>query len=59
MKKKVDIDTINGIKLDEYQKKIILDDSRNLLVIAGAGSGKTLTIIGKIKYCKIEGVYFF
>lgn len=50
MKKKVDIDTINGIKLDEYQKKIITDDSRHLLVIAGAGSGKTLTIIGKIKY---------
>lgn len=41
---------INGCSLDNSQRKVILDDSQNLLVIAGAGSGKTLTIIGKIKY---------
>lgn len=43
-------DDINGCSLDNSQRKVVLDNSRNLLVIAGAGSGKTLTIIGKIKY---------
>ena len=41
---------IYGKKLDKYQKKVVLDDSDRLLVIAGAGSGKTLTIEAKIKY---------
>ena len=41
---------VNGMKLDKYQKSIIKDDSNALLVVAGAGSGKTLTIVGKIKY---------
>jgi DNA helicase-4 len=36
--------------LDEEQTKIVVDDSNHLLVVAGAGSGKTLTILGKIKY---------
>lgn len=36
--------------LDEYQKEIVLDDSKSLLVVAGAGSGKTFTILGKVKY---------
>ncbi len=35
---------------DKYQRKVILNDSQNLLVVAAAGSGKTKTIIGKIEY---------
>lgn len=36
--------------LDKAQIKIVKDKSKHLLVVAGAGSGKTLTILGKIKY---------
>ena len=43
-------DDINGHSLDKYQRKAIVCDNDEVLVIAGAGSGKTLTIIGKIKY---------
>ena len=49
-------DNINGYKLDLNQRKIIIDDTDNILVVAGAGSGKTLTIVGKIKYL-IEKVH--
>ena len=39
------------INLDEFQKKVILTDiSKNLRIIACAGSGKTTTILCKIKY---------
>lgn len=41
---------ILGYKLDKEQMQIVRNDSRYLLVIAGAGAGKTLTILGKIKY---------
>ena len=43
-------DKICGYELDTSQQKIIVDDSNHLLVVAGAGSGKTLTILGKINY---------
>ena len=41
---------ICGYYLDDEQQKIVLDESKYLLVVAGAGSGKTLTILGKINY---------
>lgn len=41
---------ICGYELDREQKEIVLEDTKHLLVVAGAGSGKTLTILGKIYY---------
>ena len=41
---------MENITLDKYQKKVIKNNSKNLLVIAGAGSGKTLTLVYKIKH---------
>ena len=41
---------INGCILDAEQKRVVRANDENILVIAGAGSGKTLTIIGKIRY---------
>ena len=43
-------DNVCGYSLDNEQRKAILCDSKHNLVIAGAGTGKTLTICGKIKY---------
>lgn len=43
-------DKICGYYLDREQEAIVLDQSKHLLVVAGAGSGKTLTILGKIHY---------
>lgn len=41
---------INGYLLDEQQRNAILNAEKYSLIVAGAGSGKTLTMIGKIKY---------
>ena len=43
-------DKICGYFLDKQQQEIVMDNSKYLLVVAGAGSGKTLTILGKINY---------
>ena len=47
---------INGYKLDSEQENIVYDNSNYLLVVAGAGAGKTLTILGKIKYLLSTGI---
>lgn len=44
------------MKLDRYQKKVVKCDCKNLLVVAGAGSGKTFTIVQKIKYLISKGI---
>ena len=41
---------IGKYTLDKSQSEIVQDESDYLLVTAGAGSGKTLTILGKINY---------
>lgn len=60
MKNKTDFEGINanesdykkveGYVLDTQQISCIENDSMNTLVVAGAGTGKTTTIIGKIKW---------
>jgi len=43
-------DDINGRSLDDEQRESVLTDEMSTLVVAGAGSGKTLTICGKVEY---------
>jgi DNA helicase IV len=43
-------DNIEGRKLDVQQRTSIVTDEDNNIVIAGAGSGKTTTIVGKVNY---------
>lgn len=43
-------DNIEGRKLDKQQRTSIVTDEDNNIVIAGAGSGKTTTIVGKVNY---------
>lgn len=44
------IPTIESKTLDNNQILSIVNEKHNNLIIAGAGSGKTTTIIGKVKY---------
>ncbi len=44
-------------KLDHQQIVCVVKDAHNHLVIAGAGTGKTTTIVGKIKYLLRSGRY--
>ena len=41
---------VNNYPLDKEQLKPILDHPKYSMIIAGAGSGKTMTLIGKVKY---------
>ncbi|MHA1974593.1 MAG: UvrD-helicase domain-containing protein [Candidatus Hodarchaeales archaeon] len=49
-KNKVFFDNIEDHPLTENQRKTIVVDEKNNLVVAGAGTGKTSTIIGKAGY---------
>lgn len=40
--------------LNEKQKKAVLSDTKRILVLAGAGSGKTKTVIAKLLHLVIE-----
>lgn len=51
------LSNIDGKSLDDQQGDVVVTDEDNTLVLAGAGSGKTLTISGKTKYlCDIKHV---
>lgn len=39
-----------NIILDNFQKQAVLENDSNLMIIAGAGSGKTTTMGAKVKY---------
>ena len=41
---------INGYSLDKEQRIAVITDECANLIVAGAGSGKSLTMIGKIRY---------
>ena len=47
----------DGKELDDQQQTAVVTDEDHNLVLAGAGSGKTLTITGKVKYlCDRKGI---
>lgn len=56
------IGDVEGRKLDKQQMLAIIKETSNHLIIAGAGTGKTTTVVGKIKYllksgkCKPEDI---
>ena len=47
---------VNGYSLDKEQRKAIVTDEINTLIVAGAGSGKSLTMVGKILYLLEKGI---
>lgn len=51
------IGQVEGHNLDKQQMLCIVKEVHNHLVIAGAGTGKTTTIVGKIKYLLKSGMY--
>lgn len=47
---KVLFSSIDNKRLDDQQQNVCVRSENSTLVVAGAGSGKTLTICGKVKY---------
>ncbi len=51
------LSNIDGKSLDSQQRKVVLCNEDRTLVLAGAGSGKTLTIAAKVKYlCEVKNI---
>jgi len=50
------IGNVEGQPLDDQQMDCIVKPAHNHLVIAGAGTGKTTTIVGKIKYLLAKNI---
>lgn len=49
--------SIDGKNLDKQQRTAVITDEDRILVLAGAGSGKTLTISAKVKYlCEVKNI---
>ena len=48
--------SIDGKPLTEKQIESVITEEANNLVVAGAGTGKTLSILGKIKYILSKGL---
>ena len=49
--------SIDGKALDDQQQTAVVTDEDHNLIIAGAGSGKTLTISAKVKYlCDVKNI---
>lgn len=44
------LSNINGYSLDKEQRIAVITDECSSLIVAGAGSGKSLTMVGKIRY---------
>ena len=44
------LSNINGYSLDKEQRIVVITDECASLIVAGAGSGKSLTMVGKIRY---------
>lgn len=51
------LSNVDGKSLDLQQRTAVINDENRILVLAGAGSGKTLTIAAKVKYlCEKKSV---
>ncbi|MBR4227014.1 MAG: UvrD-helicase domain-containing protein [Candidatus Methanomethylophilaceae archaeon] len=53
---KTQMPRVEGRELDDQQLRSMVYDVRNRLVVAGAGSGKTTTLVGLAKYLVMNGV---